>query len=69
MKDSNIGASAPSSAYIYTANDPCPSPAVLPLLIDRLGKPGAGSRNRLIMSCPLEVKSRGRGAHYDAVAY
>jgi hypothetical protein len=52
--ESNVkGADASPAAYVYTTNDVAHSVNLLPLLIDRLGKPGEGNRNRLILLLPL----------------
>lgn len=53
MKELNCGAGAPSNACVYTTNDIANCHRLAPLLIDRLGMPHGGKKNRLILAAPL----------------
>ena len=47
---SNLGASAPLTNHVYTVAN---TGTLSPVLIDRLGPPGAANLNRLILSAAL----------------
>jgi hypothetical protein len=54
MKELNSDATASSCSYVvFTAADFPISHKLSPVLIDRLGRRGGGSRNRLILPLPL----------------
>lgn len=53
MKENTSGAETPPNVYVYSYNDLMCRQGLAPLLIDRLGRPGDGGENRLILALPL----------------